>query len=140
MKNIITYCMTAAMLLVLVACKVSAPAPDSSIPDVSTDVSIIDAEVETTEPTFPVSLIPVRYREDEPIRSMYYKSVSVEDEMHYEVLSADNEAFTIPVSKTVIYGIADADACKLDMIEEALPNGDVITQYELYVILEGDAA
>lgn len=125
-KKVIAMSLSIAALMCLASCGPKKE-PAASIPP---------AEITDQTEEFSKPLVPLEGREGEDVESPYYRVVTADGQVCYEVQVAGEEKPTqIPI-ESVIYIVGSANECKLEKVNFSYtPEGgetEVIEQYRIY--------
>lgn len=125
-KKVISMSLSIAALMCLAACGPKEE-PAASIPP---------AEITDQTEEFSKPLVPLEGREGEDVESPYYRVVTADGQVCYEVqVAGEEEPTQIPI-ESVIYIVGSANECKLEKVNFSYtPEGgetEVIEQYRIY--------
>lgn len=102
----------------------------------NTQQNIGEATIENKNSDYTKVLTPVKYKEEEPFVSTYYKETVVDGEYYYEVQPIGEDTLLCPVQETVLYG-ADDGHYYVERVTAEI-NGVSFTQYRLHIPLEAN--
>lgn len=125
-KKVIAMSLSIAALMCLAACG----------PKEKPAASITPAEIADQTEEFSKPLVPLEGREGEDVESPYYRVVTADGQVCYEVqVAGEEEPTQIPI-ESVIYIVGSANECKLEKVNFSYtPEGgetEIIEQYRIY--------